>query len=53
MRVTFVQARKMLGVAFSGKLKCLPRAVNQHDVIAARCFHWVIQQALHASIMIM
>ena len=38
--------------AFYGKLKCLLRVVSLHEVIAARCFHLVIQQALQASIMI-
>jgi len=42
MRVT---CPRILQVAFSGKLKCLPRAVSKHDVIAVQHFHWVIQQA--------
>ena len=53
MQVTFVQACTILRVTFSGKLKCLPRAVSKHDVIAAQRFHWMIQQALHTLLMIM
>mgnify|MGYP006890272973 CR=1 FL=1 len=36
-------------VVFSGKIKYLPHAVSKHDVSADRRFHWMIQQALHAS----
>ena len=49
MHVVFVQARNILQVAFSGKLKCLQRAESKHDVSAARRFHWMIQHALQAS----
>ena len=49
MRVAFVQACKILRVAFSVKLKCLPRALSKHDVSAAWRFHWMIQAALHTS----
>ena len=49
MRVALVQARKILRIAFSGKLKCLSRKVSKYDVSAAQRFHWMIQEALQAS----
>ena len=49
MQEAFVQACKNLRVAFSGKLTCLPREVSYYNVSTARRFHWMIQQALHAS----